>query len=67
MYVFYGTNEYNFAKLENPPDYEPTLCAQCGRVISLGKDGYSVLGSEYLCETCAMAKFRRTLAVKSHR
>jgi len=23
-YVHYGTNEYNFEKLENPPSYEPT-------------------------------------------
>lgn len=26
-YVYSGTNEYNFEKLENPPAYEPTKCA----------------------------------------
>jgi len=31
MYVYYGTNEYNFEKLENPPDYEPTKCQVWGR------------------------------------
>ncbi len=41
MYVWYGTNKWNFEKLENPPSYEPTHCAGCGRVIVLSKDGYS--------------------------
>jgi len=39
MYVWYGTNEYNFKKLPNPPAYEPTHCADCGRVIRLGRMG----------------------------
>lgn len=52
IYVWYGTNEYNFEKLENPPEYEPTLCSTCGRVIKLGTDGYSQLGDTYTCEKC---------------
>src|SRR3990172_1895602 len=24
IYVWYGTNEYNFEKLKNPPSFEPT-------------------------------------------
>ncbi len=28
-YVNYGTNEYNFRKLPNPPEFEPTRCAKC--------------------------------------
>jgi DNA-directed RNA polymerase subunit RPC12/RpoP len=52
MYVYYGTNEFNFQKLENPPTYLPTKCARCGAVISLGYDGYSTLGGEYRCEEC---------------
>ena len=52
MYVWYGTNEYNFEKLDNPPAYEPTRCAICGKVIKLGTDGYSQLGDEYRCERC---------------
>lgn len=52
MYVWYGTNEYNFEKLDNPPAYEPTRCANCGKVIKLGTDGYSQSGHEYHCERC---------------
>lgn len=52
MYVYYTTNEYNFEKLENPPSYEPTHCAQCGRVIVLADGGYSMKGGEYYCWSC---------------
>ncbi len=52
MYVYFGTNEYNFEKLENPPSYKPTRCAKCNRTISLGHDAYTVKGDEYLCEHC---------------
>jgi len=52
MYVYYGTNEYNFEKLPNPPAFEPTHCHQCGRVISLGEDGYSMAGGDYFCDRC---------------
>jgi len=57
MYVSHGTNEYNFEKLENPPEYEPTKCGQCGKVISLGKEGYSQGPEGYLCERCTAKKF----------
>jgi len=57
MYVWYGTNEYNFVKLENPPSYEPTLCAGCEVVIRLGEDGYSITpDKEYFCEECTQKK-----------
>jgi hypothetical protein len=52
MYVWYGTNEYNFEKLENPPSYKPTKCSRCGIIIKLGTDGYSVFGDQYWCEEC---------------
>ena len=53
IYVYYGTNEYNFDKLVDPPSYEPTLCADCGRVIRLGYDGYMISsGRTYRCEAC---------------
>ena len=57
LYVHYGTNEYNFTKLENPPSYEPTKCGGCGKVISLGDDGYSIQGRQYFCERCTSVKF----------
>jgi hypothetical protein len=53
MYVHCGTNEYNFEKLENPPEYEPTRCAKCNTVIVLGKDGYSIKGGDYFCAECS--------------
>jgi hypothetical protein len=53
MYVYYGTSEYNFEKLENPPEYEPTRCAKCNRVIVLGEGGYSMRGEDYFCAECS--------------
>jgi hypothetical protein len=52
MYVYYATNEYNFEKMENPPEYEPTKCAKCGSVIVLSEDAYTMSGEGYFCEKC---------------
>ncbi|BAU15695.1 hypothetical protein LEP3755_62600 (plasmid) [Leptolyngbya sp. NIES-3755] len=57
MYVYSGTNEYNFEKLANPPKYEPTHCTGCKRIIRLGYDGYSYGPEGYLCEKCNQKKF----------
>jgi hypothetical protein len=63
MYVYYGTNEYNFEKLETPPSFEPTRCAECGRVIRLGTDGYSIRpNGKYYCEACTNKEMRRITA-----
>jgi hypothetical protein len=59
MYVYYGTNEYNFEKLPNPPTFEPTHCASCGKVINLGEGGYSRSGSKYTCMDCCAPELRR--------
>jgi hypothetical protein len=61
MYVYYGTNEYNFEMLPNPPDFEPTRCADCSRVISLGTDGYMMSGKNYYCERCADKRMHKVL------
>ena len=53
MYVYYGTNSYNFEKLEHPPAFEPTHCDGCGAVIRLAEDGYSEGPSGTLCQTCS--------------
>jgi hypothetical protein len=54
MYVWYGTNDYNFEKLKNPPSYQPTRCASCGTVIRLGEDGYTLTPQgTYVCLACA--------------
>ena len=64
MYVWYGTNESNFEKLQNPPSYEPTKCSKCGLIIKLGTDGFTQSGDEYWCEECSAKemekRFRRT-------
>jgi hypothetical protein len=59
LYVYYGTNEFNFEKLQNPPAYEPTRCSKCGVVISLGSDEHTVLGKEYWCEECGRKEMRK--------
>jgi hypothetical protein len=57
MYVYFGTNEYNFEKLVNPPKYKPTRCAKCKKVISLSRDGYSIKGGKYYCMECSDIKW----------
>lgn len=52
MYVYFGTNEYNFVKLDNPPEYEPTRCKTCNRIIRLGEDGYTIKSGAYYCTNC---------------
>lgn len=53
IYVWHGTNEYNFEILEDPPAFDPTMCARCNKVVRLGEDGYMLKpGGEYLCERC---------------
>ena len=60
MYVWHGTNEYNFDVLENPPAYEPTKCSKCGIVIKLTTDSYSMSGGDqYWCEKCTGQKFNK--------
>lgn len=52
IYVWYGTNDYNFEKLPNPPKYKPTKCTKCGKIIKLGEEGYSLFRGKYSCEEC---------------
>ena len=52
MYVYNGTNEYNFEKLENPPEYKPTHCSQCGRVIKLSEESFTMKRDDYFCINC---------------
>lgn len=59
MYVYYGTNEYNFIKLENPPEYEPTKCAKCQKIIRLAEDGYSMKAGGYYCSRCSDFDFAK--------
>jgi len=53
MYVWYGTNEYNFEKLPNPPYFKSTKCSNCNKIINLGEESYSISGGGYFCENCS--------------
>jgi hypothetical protein len=57
LYVYFGTNEYNFEKLVNVPKYEPTRCVDCKRIIRLGTEGYSYGKGGYCCAKCSQKKF----------
>jgi hypothetical protein len=49
MYVYYGTNEYNFEVLQNPPEYEPTLLYRLRQKDhSLGRRLYDVSRRDFL-------------------
>ena len=52
LYVYYGTNEYNFEKLADPPAYEPTHCSSCSRVIKLAEEAHSISSKGYTCSDC---------------
>lgn len=57
LYVHYGTNQYNFEKLENPPSFEPTHCDGCGIVIKLAQGGYSIGRAGTFCMACTAKRF----------
>ena len=61
MYVWYGTNEYNFEKLPNPPSFEPTKCMKCGVVIRIGTDGFTQTKEGYWCEACGAKEMEKRL------
>ena len=57
MYVWYGTNKYNFEKLPNPPKFEPTHCSGCKKVICLPDGGYGTFCGKYACDECTSKGF----------
>jgi len=59
MYVYYGTNEYNFKFLSNPPKYEPTYCSECGDIIVKAMGGYSTGLDGVFCMKCTERRFGR--------
>ncbi len=52
MYVYYGTNEYNVEVLDDPPDYAPTECAECGTVVDRSRDAHQMTQDGILCADC---------------
>lgn len=54
IFVWYGTNQWNFVKLENLPSFKPTLCSTCGQRIRLGTDEHTIKpDGRRLCGRCA--------------
>lgn len=66
MYVWYGTNEYNFEKLSNPPAFKLTYCAKCGGRIILPDGGYSTLCGVYRCDNCHMTEKERAEIISEY-
>ena len=52
MVAWYGTNEYNWEKMPNPPKFKPTKCCKCGKTIVLSQGGYSHGKDGYMCSDC---------------
>jgi hypothetical protein len=52
MVAWYGTNEYNFEKMSDPPSFEPTKCITCGKRIILADGGFSHGRAGYTCDSC---------------
>ncbi|MDD5464297.1 MAG: hypothetical protein PHP62_04050 [Candidatus Moranbacteria bacterium] len=65
--AWYGTNEYNFEKMENPPSFEPTLCSKCKSVIVLSEGGYSSLCGVNYCENCEMTDKERKKIIADYK
>ena len=59
LVAWYGTNDYNFTKLQDPPTFEPAHCGGCGAVISLAMNGYSQGPEGILCDPCTDKNFKR--------
>lgn len=67
MYVWYGTNEYNFEKLKNPPKFKPTYCSKCGTRIILPDEGYSTLCGVYRCDNCPITDKEREEIIRKYK
>lgn len=67
MFVWYGTNEYNFEKLPNPLAFEPTYCSKCNERIILPDEGFSTLCGVYRCDNCQITETEREKIIRDHK
>jgi len=58
MVAYFGTNEYNFEKMPDPPSFEPTQCSKCGKVIVLPEGGYAHGVDGYRCSDCVEKEWK---------
>lgn len=53
MYDWYGTNEYNFEKLDELLPFTPVRCGKCGSMILQSRESYTACpDGTYRCELC---------------
>jgi len=52
MYAWFTTNEYNTDPLKDPPPFEPTHCAACGKVIRLAHEPNMLFAGACYCTAC---------------
>lgn len=52
LYAYYGTTDYNFEKLTNPPAYQPAHFSGCNKVIKLASDAYTESKDGTYCLNC---------------
>jgi len=52
MVCWYGTNEFNFEKMPDPPSFTPTHCAQCNAVIHPATEIVLINQMGYNCIRC---------------
>ncbi len=67
MYVWYGTNEYNFEKLPSPPAFRLTYCLKCRERIVLPNGGYSSLCGVYRCDNCPISDKEREKIIRKYK
>ncbi|MBU2233951.1 hypothetical protein KJ627_03785 [Patescibacteria group bacterium] len=67
MYVWYGTNEYNFEVLPNPPEFKPTYCSKCGKRLILPDGGFSTLCEVYRCDECGISPAEREEIINDYK
>jgi len=52
MINWYGTNDYNFVKMKNPPSFVPHKCVRCGHEINMGEESHMGFGDKLVCCNC---------------
>ncbi len=67
MYVWYGTNEYNFEKLPKQTAFKPTYCSKCGERIILPDGGFSVFCGIYRCDDCPITEKEREEIIQKYK
>lgn len=52
FYVYYGTNEYNYEVLKNPPSFELKKCIKCNTPIDRANEDHTETKEGIICNNC---------------